>query len=111
MIEMNETILTSGTGYWSSVIKPVNCTGYKIAYVNEECDFGELRVYFDSAWNVEEDGLIYTDEAFLTSIRFFFGTNDIDYSEQGMQGNKFVSFDIGREFLMKYDWQAQDEFL
>ena len=54
-------------------------------------------------WNVDTDGLIYTDPAFLESVRVAFGTNDINYSEQGMQGTDFVSFDVGSEFLTMYE--------
>lgn len=96
-------ITTSGTGLWSQVIKTVKCIGYSVPYTNEENDFGELRVRFDpDTWNTETDGLIYTDPAFLEHIRVVFGTNDIEYSEQGMQGANFVSFDVGAEFLASY---------
>lgn len=102
MREFIDTIETSGTGLWSNVIKEVKTTGYTIPY-NNDFDFGELRVYFDTnTWNVDDDGLIYTDPAFLDFVREAFGTDDIDYSEMGMQGNKFVSFDVGQEFLMMY---------
>jgi hypothetical protein len=99
-----DTITTSGTGLWSDVVKTVKCIGYSVPYTNEENDFGELRVYFDTdTWNVENDGLIYTDDAFLASIRLAFDSNDIHYSEQGMQGDDFVSFDVGSEFLSMYE--------
>ena len=102
MREFIDIIETSGTGLWSNVIKEVKTTGYTIPY-NNDFDFGELRVYFDTnTWNVDDDGLIYTDPAFLDCIREAFGTDDIDYSEMGMQGNGFVSFDVGQEFLMMY---------
>ena len=102
MREFIDIIETSGTGLWSNVIKEVKTTGYTIPY-NNDFDFGELRVYFDTnTWNVDDDGLIYTDPAFLDFVREAFGTDDIDYSEQGMQGTGFVSFDIGEEFLMMY---------
>ena len=102
MREYTDFIETSGTGLWSNVIKEVKTTGYTIPY-NNDFDFGELRVYFDTnTWNVDDDGLIYTDPAFLDFIREAFGTDDIDYSEQGMQGTGFVSFDVGQEFLMMY---------
>ena len=102
MEHYQDKITTSGMGLWSDKIKDVHCLGYTTS-ANENCDFGELRVYFNTkTWNVDEDGLIYTDPAFLESIRLAFGTNDIEYSEQGMQGTDFVSFDVGRDFLMAY---------
>ena len=95
-------IETDGSGLWSEACKLVKCVGYEISTNTD--DFGELRVYFDTkTWNVEEDGLIYTDEAFLESVRVAFGTSDIHYSEQGMQGDDFVSFDVGSEFLSMYE--------
>ena len=98
-----DKIVTSGFGLWSDKIKEVKTTKYSIPYINEDCDFGELRVYFDkNTWNVETDGLIYTDPAFLESIRVAFGCRNIEYSEQGMQGDNFVSFDVGAEFLNMY---------
>ena len=98
-----DKIITSGMGLWSDVIKEVKTTGYTVD-ANQHFDFGELRVYFDtSTWDVENDGLIYTDEAFLESVRVAFGTSDIHYSEQGMQGTDFVSFDVGFDFLRNYE--------
>ena len=52
---------------------------------------------------MEEDGLIYTDNNFIAGVREAFGTNDIDYSEQGMQGEDYVSFDVSGEFLNMYE--------
>ena len=99
----NIKIHTSGRGLWSEVAKEVDCTGYSVPYMNNDGEFGELRVYFDKAsWNVNEDGLIYTDPKFLHGIRLVFGTKDIEYSEQGMQGADFVSFDVGKVFLTLY---------
>jgi hypothetical protein len=93
---------TSGDGLWSTVKATVQCIGWDV-YYNENLDFGELRVYFDiNTWRVDEDGLIYTDPAFLEEIREAFATNDIVYSEQGMQGTNFVSFDVGSEFIQMY---------
>ena len=97
-----DKIVTSGTGLWSTKIKEVKTYGYEVsAYTSG--DSGELRVYFDmNTWDIDEDGLIYTDDAFLESVRVAFGTSDIEYSEQGMQGADFVSFDVGAEFLASY---------
>ena len=101
--QYRESVMTSGTGLWSNVSKDVVTVGFRISYINEKSDFGELRIYFDTdSWNVEEDGLIYTDPLFLANIREAFGTDDIQYSEQGMQGDNFVSFDIGSEFITMY---------
>lgn len=107
---MKQTIFsTSGNGYWSRAVKPVLITNMRVAYVNDEGDFGELRVFFDTKfWDVNVDGLIYTDSQFLADLREFcvkqglVGT-DVDYSEQGMQGDNYVSLDVGKAFLDAWD--------
>jgi hypothetical protein len=102
MQSLDTRISTSGDGYWSNAQKTVNVTGYTVdGYHGDE--FGELRVYFNTKdWNVDNNGLIYTDSLFLEEIRDCFATDDITYSEQGMQGDNFVSFDVGSEFLKMY---------
>ena len=70
MIKFGAVLDTDGSGYWSDVVKSVKCTGIEIAYINDERDFGELRVYFDTAsWDVDTDGLIYTDRQFLVELK------------------------------------------
>jgi hypothetical protein len=95
---------TNGKGYWSGTAKAVNVTGATVSYVNDEGDFGELRVYFTiDSWDVDTDGLIYTDKQFMKEFKAVLATklgftdkqlNNISYSEQGMQGNRYVSMDI-----------------
>ena len=103
---MKEVVFTtSGDGYWSDLIHNVRITDMKLGYVNDEQDFGELRVYFNTRdWDVHKDGLIYTDSGFMTDLRNFLTLQgldnlDVDYSEQGMQGNDYVSLDVGKPFL------------
>ena len=38
---------TAGDGYWSNVQRAVKITALSIGYVNDEEDFGELRVFFN----------------------------------------------------------------
>lgn len=95
---------TSGDGYWSEAVKNVRITDMQLGYVNEEGDFGELRVYFNTDdWDVNTDGLIYTDAGFYTDLQQFIKQHglvvDLCYSEQGMQGDDYVSLDVGKEFL------------
>ena len=100
---------TSGDGYWSRTVKNVRIVDMRLGYLNDERTFGELRVYFDRAtWNVSKDGLIYTDHGFMTDLRNFLalqGLNnlDVDYSEQGMQGDNYVSLDVGEGFIKAWD--------
>lgn len=95
---------TAGDGYWSNVSKAVEVTDMKLGYVSDEGDFGELCVYFNTAtWNVDKDGLIYTDTQFKQDLMQFVAEQglvvDLCYSEQGMQGDNYVSLDVGKEFL------------
>lgn len=105
-----ETIFsTCGDGYWSDVAKPVHITDMRLGYVNDEKNFGELCVYFNTKyWDVNVDGLIYTDSEFLDDLRDFLVQrglpgDDVDYSEQGMQGDNYVSLDVGEAFIKAWD--------
>jgi hypothetical protein len=107
MNKLTTVLCTNGTGLWSRVAKNVNVIGFDMPYVTDEQNFGELRVYFDTAsWNVDTDGLIYTDRLFLLQLQMFldehFGSADLSYSEQGMQGDNFVSLDVGEDFIKSY---------
>jgi hypothetical protein len=93
---------TNGKGYWSRTVKAVNVTGATVSYVNDEGDFGELRVYFNN-WDTNKLGLIYTDKQFMREFKEVLASklgftakqlNNIGYSEQGMQGDNYVSMDI-----------------
>lgn len=102
------TIKTGGDGLWSNKVKKVNCRYLDLVLFDEtpgSADFGELRVYFDNTtWLPIKDGLIYTDNAFLRELKkdliaFGLDGNDVEYSEQGMQGCNYVSCDVGRPFI------------
>ena len=107
----NVVFNTAGDGYWSDVAKEVDIEDMRIAYVSDEKDFGELRVYFNTdTWDVNKHGLIYTDKLFITQLRSFLNSQqlagvDVDYSEQGMQGDNYVSLDVGKAFLDS--WRAK----
>ena len=100
---------TDGRGYWSTVArKSIRIDRVAIASVSDDGEYGELRAYFDeSEWNVESDGLIYSDQAWMKSFRSCMATlgfsvqalADIGYTEQGMQGEDYVSLDVGPDFL------------
>ncbi len=95
---------TAGDGYWSNVAKAVEITDMQLGYVSDEQDFGELRVYFDTdTWDVSKHGLIYTDSLFKQDLMQFVQQHglvvDLCYSEQGMQGDNYVSLDVGKDFL------------
>ena len=110
--QMSEVILhTDGKGLWSNVAKAIRITDMQLGYINDEGDFGELRVYFDTeTWDVNKDGLIYTDRLFERELRGFLTQHglagkNVDYSEQGMQGDDYVSCDVGEKFLKT--WSAK----
>jgi hypothetical protein len=110
---VNFVTRTNGNGYWSKKAKTVRINRVELASVSNNNDFGELRVYFDTQdWNVESDGLIYSDmgwkHSFLTCMEKTFGLSpdailDVSYTEQGMQGIDYVSMDVGQQFLLECD--------
>jgi len=105
MYKVNATLNTNGKGYWSRTATAVKVTGLQLAYTNDELDFGELRVRFNTnTWDTSKHGLIYTDEQFMTELKELltnlgFDASDVEYSEQGMQGDKYVSCDVGECFI------------
>ena len=106
------TLNTNGLGYWSRADKAVRIVDMRVAYINDERDFGELRVYFNTEdWDVNTDGLIYTDKQWRNELQAFLDAQglpgkDISYSEQGMQGDNYVSCDIvSAKFLQA--WEAK----
>jgi hypothetical protein len=110
----NVVFNTAGNGLWSSEERAVRITDMKIGYIDDEldgngrCTFGELRVKFDrKTWDINKHGLIYTDRQFLRELREFLDSQglvgkDVDYSEQGMQGDDYVSLDVGEKFLASW---------
>ncbi len=116
---METTIIlnTNGTGLWSQKSKPVIVTGLDCIITKMEGEdqlFGELMVRFDPAsWDTDKDGLIYTDDQFLKELHSFLksqgftveAADDVSYSEQGMQGDEYVSLDVGSDFCQ--EWLAK----
>jgi hypothetical protein len=102
---------TAGSGLWSNVAKAVEIVDMQISFVCEDKDFGELCVYFNTAtWDVDKDGLIYTDDNFVDELQAFLTAHgldgaDVSYSEQGMQGDNYVSCDVGEAFIKS--WEAK----
>ena len=109
-MKYHNTILhTDGHGYWSNTATAVRVVGFELGYVNPEGDFGELRVYFDeNTWNTDDHGLIYTDQRFAEELRAWltelgYASADVHYSEQGMQGEDYVSLDCDAAFINSYN--------
>lgn len=97
-----------GDGLWSSVQGSVEIVDMRLGYIADDKEFGELCVYFnDKHWDVNIDGLIYTDETFLNDLRQFLVLHNlpatVDYSEQGMQGDDYVSLDVEGDFISAWE--------
>ena len=104
MYKVTATLNTAGNGYWSRKQAAVEITRLQLAYTNDELDFGELRVYFNTKTWAWQDGLIYTDKQFMRELKELltakgFDASDVSYSEQGMQGDTYVSCDVGERFI------------
>ncbi len=108
-MQFKHLIGTAGDGLWSGEAKNVQLTDIHVPYITDEKDFGELRVIFDiSNWDIHTDGLIYTDQHFINTLSVLlftkgFAVTDISYSEQGMQGENYVSFDVGPKFIASWE--------
>ncbi len=91
---------TDGKGLWSNEKRKVKIT--KIIFG----EYGkELQIYFSKkSWDPYKHGLIYTDRKFINELRKYLINsgvpkkiaNDIDYTEQGMQGDDYVSLEYGK---------------
>lgn len=90
----------SGDGGWlgprsHSVPGTVQVTGMSLT------KYDELRVYIDPKF-VKANGFLYSDTGFLRALRNELRAmclnDDVDYSEQGMQEDDYVSFDVGKHF-------------
>ena len=113
MRTVNETMNTSGCGYWSLIAREVTVTGLDVPYIADidedegetEPQFGELRVYFDTTtWDTAKHGLIYTDKGFIAELHDYltragYDASGVGYSQQGMQGDDYVSLDVDAKFL------------
>lgn len=106
---MQKVVLnTNGNGLWSDVERAVRIVDMVLdigtEYEDDKTIFGEFRVYFNTEdWDTSKDGLIYTDKGFMRELREFLTAHglpgeDVSYSEQGMQGDDYVSCDAGTKF-------------
>lgn len=104
-IKVSTVLNTNGCGFWSDVARAVKINGLSLAYIDDEVEFAELQVFFNrNTWSTERHGLIYTDSKFEKELKAFlkqigFVANSVNYSEQGMQGDNYVSFDVGKRFI------------
>ena len=112
-MKVNFNTVTGGNGFWSNVVgRRVRITELNLLYVNEGSSSGELVAYFNpDDWYWREDGLIYTDKLWLSIFRQELvnigfseeAAESVDYSEQGMQRDEYVSMDVDSEFIREYN--------
>ena len=120
--QVNWQAHTNGKGYWTSFEQAVTVIRVELAYVSEDADYGELRAYFDTrTWDIDSSGLIYSDPRWIGEFRGLMRSlgftgqacDDISYSEQGMQGDNYVSLDVGEDFMREvepmYRWAINKE--
>jgi hypothetical protein len=122
-MQTNVTLKTSGNGFWSDKIANVYVTKLELTcfhyhYGEDEDEWhGELCVYFDNTpnigWNVETDGLIYSDKKFEHELKAFLSQmqldcDEINYSEQGMQGDNYVSLDVDYHFIKSWSQKFKE---
>ena len=111
-MRVNFVCNTDGNGLWSREKKEVKIHRIDINYRDDENQFAELIACFNQrTWSLSKHGLIYTDKLWIREFRKELqnlgfsekATRDVDYSEQGMQGDNFVSLDVGKSFLKEWD--------
>ena len=115
--KVNFITSTDGEGFWNRVDKDVRVVKLDLVvafntgglahssnffYYYSQGSF-ELRAYWDKrTWNVNKNGLIYTDKLWFASFRKSLielgfsrkALRSVGYSEQGMQGDDYVSMDV-----------------
>lgn len=110
----DQTLTTGGDGHWSNESREVRVTGlrlhvYEIDSEGIEEAHGELHVKFDTAsWDTSIHGLIYTDKKFIIELSDFlhrsgYDVTDMGYSEYGMQGDDYISLDVGSTFINSWN--------
>lgn len=110
-MKVNFICNTDGKGLWSNTDKPVKITGLSLQYVDDEKEHAELCAQFSmKSWDVTRYGLIYTDKQWMKEFKkqlasLGFSTKaikEVGYSEQGMQGDDYVSMDVGSKFINEF---------
>lgn len=104
----------AGSGNWSRHSAKVKHEKISLL-ITEQSDSSwtpEFRVYFSSnEWKIKDFGLIYTDPGWIIDLKnnlsvLGFSDNSLwglTYSEQGMQGDDYVSMDLKlNEFIKDY---------
>jgi hypothetical protein len=109
MNDITYTLPVGNSGLWRGDNPPTHVTGQLVfrmqSYTHPDGKVDrwiKTRFYFDDKlWNVDKHGLIYTDETFIDALHerlqahgWHHASQCIAYSEQGMQGDNYVDFDV-----------------
>lgn len=85
---------TNGKGLYTKKVAAIRIESIEFLFSNIKEGWGELRVYFNTDdWDVQKDDVIYTDPMFQYELQEHLPYLDFGYSEHGMQGKDYVSFD------------------
>jgi len=102
---------TNGKGLWSKAVRTITVRRIELDHFDLGLDgdlYVSFRVYFTKKdWNIHKHGLIYTDDSFIRDLRngmnkmpqfdgVFTTRGDaaVDYTEQGQQGDNYVSVEV-----------------
>ena len=114
-MKVNFVCNTDGNGLWSREKKEVKIYKINILFYHSDSRTGytgELAAYFNKrSWQLSKHGLIYTDKLWLREFRNNLKTlgfsdkavKSVEFSEQGMQGDNYVSLDAGTAFMSEWD--------
>ena len=114
-MKVNFVCNTDGNGVWSREAKAVKIHKINILFYHMDSRTGytgELAAYFNQrTWKLSKHGLIYTDKLWIKEFRDELknlgfsekAVRSVDYSEQGMQGDNYVSLDAGEAFMKEWD--------
>lgn len=106
-MKVDLTLHTDGSGFWSMEARSVHIAEIVLNYFSGSAGgYGELIAVFDD-WDPKESGLVYTDELWIKEFREALASLGVpakcvaavNYSEQGMQGEKYVSMDACHDFF------------
>jgi len=114
-MKVNFVCNTDGNGFWSREVREVKIHKINILFYHMDSRSGytgELAAYFNQrTWKLSKHGLIYSDKLWIKDFRKELenigfsekAVRSVNYSEQGMQGDNYVSLDVGNTFMKEWD--------
>lgn len=114
---INIVATTNGKGLWSIESRKVNHKKIELSCFggDEDLQFAygyyEIKVFFNKKdWDVNRHGLIYTDRKWEKDFRQGLidmgfsksSVKNVHVSEQGMQGDNYVSLDADHKFAKEF---------